>query len=131
MSSTPLWVAHYGHPLLRGARHWSFLVPIGNGCAIEYQISGSSTTYVFKVEEIEVANLQSYMGKVVVGSIDDARRGDMLEILKEVPIIRGDTNWCCHHWIIEGLHALKNEGFEVDTPSREELVAKLAWADKD
>ena len=60
MGTASLSVAHYGHPLLKGAKHWSFLLDTSEGCAITYQLTGSTNTYELKEpEEIEILKSQT------------------------------------------------------------------------
>ncbi|KZT12019.1 uncharacterized protein LAESUDRAFT_719981 [Laetiporus sulphureus 93-53] len=128
MPSTSLSVAHFGHPLLKGAKHWSILVPTAEGRAFEYQISGSTKTYEFKAEEVVLEELQSCMGQVTLGSVDADRHAEILETLRAVPIQRGNISWCCHQWVLEGLAALQEGGFAVTVPTHSDLETMLAQA---
>lgn len=132
MATSTLSVAHYGHPLLKGARHWSLLLHLGEGCAIAYQLTGSTDVYEFKQpEEGEFMESQTYMGRVAVGSIDLARQEDLLKVLGNVPITRGDLQWNCQNWVVAALEALRNNGFNVDVHTRDDLAAKLEQAKRD
>ncbi|PCH40135.1 hypothetical protein WOLCODRAFT_98350 [Wolfiporia cocos MD-104 SS10] len=126
-----LYVAHFGHPLLKGAKHWSFLLPTTPGHAYEYQLTGSTYTYAFKAGEVELASLQSCMGRVAVGTIDSARQAEVMEVLEAGPITRGSVDWCCHDWIMYGMTALRERGFSIDALTHEELLSKLAEATVD
>jgi|ERR1700722_15347614 len=132
MPATSLSVAHYGHPLLKGAKHWSFLLQTYEGRAVAYQITGSTNTYEFKEpEEIEILKSQTYLGRVQVGAIDTAKQGRLLAVLKNVPIQRGDLQWNCQNWIVESLKALQEDGFDVIALTHEDLGMKLQAAQRD
>ena len=132
MGTASLSVAHYGHPLLKGAKHWSFLLDTSEGCAITYQLTGSTNTYELKEpEEIEILESQTYLGRVVVGTIDTAKQGQLLNLLKKVPITRGNLQWNCQNWIAEALQALKENGFDVVTLNHKDLHTSLQAAKRE
>ncbi|KAH9838529.1 uncharacterized protein C8Q71DRAFT_534550 [Rhodofomes roseus] len=133
---TILYVAHYGHPLLKGAKHWSFLLPKPNSntdsdVATAYQVTGSTETYEVKdPEELRSDSEQSKtcMGRVEVGNIEDKRRGEFESVVLAVPVTRGNLAWNCQNWIIEALGALKQRGFNVKAYQLAELQKLLAEA---
>lgn len=132
MPTTILSVGQYGHPLLKGAKHWSFLLLKGDGIAIAYQVTGSTNTYEFKKpEEVIIKKTQTYLGKVDVGCVDKAKQNDLYEVLKRVEVKRGDINWNCQNWIVESLKALNEEGFEVDALTHDDIAGKLQLAKRD
>ena len=111
-----LFVAHYGHPLLKGAKHWSFLLPKQNDpeFCTAYQVTGSTTTYEIKnPEDVSLNKSESYM----------AYRSVVLAVL----VIRKNGAW---HWIIEVLAELKASGFDAKTYSLVELADLLAKTSK-
>ncbi|KIM80713.1 hypothetical protein PILCRDRAFT_821968 [Piloderma croceum F 1598] len=132
MPTTTLSVGQYGHPLLKGAKHWSLLLLKSNGLAIAYQITGSTETYEFKTpEDVQIKDTPTYMGKADVGHVDIAQQNDLYEVLKMVQVRRGDVNWNCQHWIIAALRALQEGGFAVDALTHEHLTEKLRLAKRD
>lgn len=128
-----LFVAHYGHPLLKGAKHWSFLLPKQNDpeFCTAYQVTGSTTTYEIKnPEDVSLNKSESYMGKVEVGSIEESRRTEFESVVLAVPVTRGNAAWHCQHWIIEVLAELKANGFDAKTYRLAELADLLAKTSK-
>jgi hypothetical protein len=134
-SSANLSVAHFGHPLLKGAKHWSLLLFKPDSCTIAYQTTGSTDTYEYKEPE-EVDNIiesQTYMGKVDVGmvTVDEANLARFEEVLRGVPITRGNLNWNCQNWVVQSLQALHDNGFDVDALTHTDLGEALGKAKKD
>lgn len=126
MVTRKLSVGHYGHPLLKGAKHWSFLLEIDNQRATTYQITGSTNTYEIKSpEDVVVARSSSFLGKVDVGQVETSQVDRFWQVLQSVPVKRGDLGWNCQNWIVEGLAALKSQGFEVEELSKDALAARL------
>ncbi|KAI0940905.1 hypothetical protein AcV7_003153 [Taiwanofungus camphoratus] len=131
MADATLSVAHFGHPLLKGAKHWSLLLLNSDGCAVAYQVTGSTDTYEFKEpEDIEYKKDQTYMGKVDVGHVDMMKQAEMLEVLRKVRITRGDLNWNCQNWVVAALKELSEGGFAVDTLTLDQLAARLSKAER-
>ncbi|KAH9838530.1 uncharacterized protein C8Q71DRAFT_534619 [Rhodofomes roseus] len=125
-----LYVAHYGHPLLKGAKHWSFLLyKPGDQHAKAYQLTGSTTTYEVKQpEEVTPAKSSSFMGQVPVGHIAESHVAAFEQMVLGLPITRGNTAWNCQNWIIGALAALKANGFNVTAYGLEDLRKLLAEA---
>lgn len=71
---------------------------------------------------------RTFMGRVDVGRVESTQEGEFYKILDSVPITRGDVNWNCQNWIILALRKLKDNGYDVDVYTKEELAAKLASA---
>lgn len=119
-----LFVAQYGHPLLKGAHHWSFLLLDEHQIdhATAYQVTGSTSTYEIKTSEtVCLKKSTTYMGKIEVGNIDESRRKECEEAIMIVPVTRGNMAWNCRNWIVEVLVALKTKGFDVESYSLVEL----------
>jgi hypothetical protein len=120
-----LFVAQYGHPLLKGAQHWSLLLldehNSANG-ATAYQVTGSTSTYEIKQPEVVCPEKSTtYMGRIEVGNIEPSRRMECEAAIMMVPAIRGSTAWNCQNWIVEVLAALRTEGFDVQSYNLVEL----------
>jgi len=118
-----LFVAHYGHPQLKGAKHWALLLPKGDGVniATAYQVTGSTTTYEVKAPEDVRADNRNCMGTVEVGRIEESRRKEFERVVLSVPVTRGIITWNCQNWVIDTLAALKTNGFAVKTYTLLEL----------
>ncbi|KZT27045.1 hypothetical protein NEOLEDRAFT_1061803 [Neolentinus lepideus HHB14362 ss-1] len=123
-----IYVAHYGHPLLKGAKHWALLIPEANNRDYTaYQVTGSTDTYEVKPPELVRPEIsKSYMGKVEVGEINANQQEQFATVTLNVPIVRGNTHWNCQNWVIEVLKTMKENGFQVTAYSLEELQAMLA-----
>lgn len=122
-------VAQYGHPLLKGARHWSILIhqePLSSawsGIVDVYQVVGSTETYEYDTKHsVDLNRDRSYMGRVVLGSIQKSSLASVDGILKKVPITRGDLKYNCQNWVIDGLKALAAKQVDVQQPSLEDLA---------
>ncbi|TFK73384.1 hypothetical protein BDN72DRAFT_761747 [Pluteus cervinus] len=126
-----VFVGHYGHPLLAGAKHWSFLLPVENQLKqyMAYQVTGSTDTY--RVKDLEVVVLedsQSFMGMIEVGHIEESQWQEFEIVVSSVPATRGNKAWNCQNWIIEVLAAAKAKGMSVEAHSLMELQVLLASA---
>jgi len=123
-----LFVAHYGHPLLKGAKHWALLLPNPSGeDYAAYQITGSTQTYKIKpVENVKPEQSRTFMGMVEVGDIAANQRQALEQIALTTPVVRGDVSWNCQNWIITVLASLKAEGFRVTDYSLKDLQDLLA-----
>lgn len=126
MSAT-LCIAQYGHIQLRGARHWALLWMPDSRSAMAFQIEGSTTNYSLKTPQaiISPEKASSFLGMVKVGTAKNESYNTLVRILERVPIVTGDLRWTCQDWIINALNDLKNAGFDVQTFTKQELVAKL------
>ena len=123
-----LYVARYGHPLLKGAQHWSFLLldQHESDCATAYQVTGSTSTYEIKKPEMVFPKKSTtYMGRIEVGHVDESRRKECEAAIMAVPVTRGCKAWNCQNWIVEVLAALKAKEFNVELYGLVELQELL------
>lgn len=138
MSKGNLYVAHYGHPLLKGAKHWSFLlfkspeeVSSDGHDATAYQITGSTNTYQVKPpEEVYSSLSRSYLGKVCVGNVTISQRLAFEEVVLNIPVVTGNLGWNCQNWVIAALAELKQKEYDVRDFTHDELFDKLASSTK-
>ncbi|TFK73401.1 hypothetical protein BDN72DRAFT_834809 [Pluteus cervinus] len=124
-----LFVAHYGHRLLKGAKHWSFLLQMNDQLEnfMAYQVTGSTDNYEVKEPElVSPRKSQAFMGMVQVGHIEEHRRQEFVDVIVAVPVTRGNTAWNCQNWIIEALNVAKTKGFKVDAHTLTGLQEILA-----
>ncbi len=122
-----LFVAHYGHPQLKGAKHWAILLPKRDGVdvAIAYQVTGSTTTYEVKAPEDAREGIRNCMGTVEVGRIEESQREEFERVVLSVPVSRGSTTWNCQNWVVDALATLKANGFAVKAYTLPELQGLL------
>ncbi|KAG8992466.1 hypothetical protein FRB90_001004 [Tulasnella sp. 427] len=126
MATQKVFIAHYGHVLLRGPKHWVILLQVDQNNAIAYQITGSSTTYEVKAPEtVKPEQLPTLLGMVQIGEIATSQANRVWEVLQNVPVTRNVRTWNSQDWVVLGLGALKSAGLAVDALSKEELLAKL------
>lgn len=128
MAQATLSVAHFGHPLLKGAKHWSLLLfnPSSN-LPTAYQTTGSTETYTLKPPElVDLSTDNTFMGKVDVGLIDLDKVEEFERVLGGVGVTRGRLDWNCQNWVVEALGKLKESGFGVEAAGQEELGKRLA-----
>ncbi|KZT69622.1 hypothetical protein DAEQUDRAFT_726232 [Daedalea quercina L-15889] len=121
-----LYFAHYGHPILKGAKHGSFLLSEPGSTA--YQITGSTDIYEIKRPEVlrpDSEQMQTYTGRKV-GRFDDDRRNEFERVVLAVPVTRRSLAWKCQNWIVEGLAALNKDGYGVEAYRLEDLQKLLA-----
>lgn len=129
-SSGVLYVAHYGHEKLKGAKHWSFLHYRDDPFPISIQLSGSTSNYVMKrPKKVWTFDSVSYMGKVEVGFVSWASYHDMVALLEKEPIVHGDLQWNCQDWIVGSLKLLRENGYDVQSPTKAELADRLEKVD--
>lgn len=131
MPAKKLFVAHYGHPMLRGAKHWAILREIDDDRSVAYQITGSTTTYAIKAPEVIIAmRSMTYLGKVVVGLVEESQFALVEEVLQGVPVTQGDLQWNCQNWVVQALGELKAQGVNVEAPTQVDLTTKLQGASR-
>lgn len=125
-------VCHFGHPLLRGAKHWAIVVipEPAKLVGTAYQISGGTETYEIKDPEVtDLLDTPTYMGRVFVGKVNKNRiNGDdqsLWAILGSTPVTLGNLDWNCQNWVVEGLQRMKRLGHAVEDVSLEGLRGVL------
>ncbi|KAK0235977.1 hypothetical protein EDD85DRAFT_623142 [Armillaria nabsnona] len=130
-----IYVAQFGHPLLRGAKHWSIVVMTDpkKMTGIAYQISGGTETYEVKPPEgVDLLDTPTYMGRVKVGKVtSNMVHGDngvvsLGFILTRTPVVLGNVHWNCQNWVAEGLKRLKDAHHSIDDDSLESLQRRLS-----
>lgn len=125
-----VYVAHYGHPLLKGSKHWAVVVmtnpAISEGRTYEVQGSRASLYTVKKPETVQLHKAQSFLGCVCVGRIDSNSLGIIHDILVATPILQGKAGWNCQSWVIDALYRLRIAGYEIMAASHEEILRELA-----
>ncbi|PPQ69270.1 hypothetical protein CVT24_000076 [Panaeolus cyanescens] len=126
-----LCVGQYGgreyHP---GPRHWSFLLMLSeqpNSSAQAFQLCGNWKEGFFykNPSTVTPCRSQSFLGKVEVGEVDAGKYLMFAEDVKGVPIINGNQGWNCQDWIVDVLVVLKKKGYNVSTPTKQELLTRL------
>ncbi|KAF8889298.1 hypothetical protein BD779DRAFT_1439358 [Infundibulicybe gibba] len=137
--SYEIYVAHYGHPCLPGAKHWAIVVMIEphQYRGVAYQISGSTKTYAVKEpEKIKVDGSRTYLGRVKVGRVQKewvagTGRNSLPTILQETPVVTGNLGWNCQNWVIAGLQRLREAGHDIKQFSLQDLQVALSTAQRD
>lgn len=114
-SMSTIYVAHFGHPLLKGAKHWAIiLIPSTSSDLVAgtaYQISGGTETYELKTPEyVDLLGTPEYMGRINIGTITAEDGGRLREVLDATPVRRGFLDWNCQNWVVEGLKRLADGG---------------------
>ncbi|KAF9052470.1 hypothetical protein BDZ89DRAFT_1056820 [Hymenopellis radicata] len=128
-----IFVAHFGHPLLRGAKHWAIVVmpDLAKLAGTAYQISGGTETYEIKMpEHTDLIETPTYMGRAYVGRVDrnkiEGCENSLRSILDNTPVTLGDLNWNCQNWVVEGLQRMRGAGHSnVEDVSLEGLRGQL------
>ncbi|TFK56187.1 hypothetical protein OE88DRAFT_1731802 [Heliocybe sulcata] len=122
-----VYVAHYGHPQLRGARHWAILIQLPSGLFKTYHIEGSTNSYkLLPVEIVDLEKSSSYMGKVPVGQVDETRVQVFQDVAMATPVVLGSLQWNCQNWVVDALKAVKKEGFDIKDYNVETLQNLLS-----
>ncbi|KAI0874858.1 hypothetical protein GGS24DRAFT_500333 [Hypoxylon argillaceum] len=104
--------------------HWAFLIgPKEKNQAVVAGIRChvKNTLNTWKFEEASVSNIQcttSLLGRILVAKITDQQR--LLTLLRQVPVVQGDSNWRCRTWVANALDAIARDGTCVST-------AELDW----
>ncbi|KAG8996455.1 hypothetical protein FRB90_012735 [Tulasnella sp. 427] len=126
MATQKVFIAHFGHVLLRGPKHWVILLQADQNNTVAYQITGSSTTYEVKAPEtVNPEQVPTFLGMVQIGGIASSQANRVWEVLRNVPVTQNVRAWNSQDWVVLGLGALKSAGLAVDVLSKEELLAKL------
>jgi hypothetical protein len=110
--SYPLIVAQYaiqGHPCR--TEHWSLAVLFNDSDAYEFELVGNYDTFVHVPKHIrEFSRSVDLRGGYYVGHI----AADYVDLLKtrlaDVPVIRGNPDFDCQTWVMEGLRLIKEDG---------------------
>lgn len=58
-------------------------------------------------------NTLNLLARVLIAKVEDEKR--LFQVLRNVPIIQGDDNWRCRHWVIDAIAALDADGKAVGT----------------
>ncbi|KAF8889297.1 hypothetical protein BD779DRAFT_1785431 [Infundibulicybe gibba] len=129
-----VYVAHFGHPQLLGAKHWAIVVmtepKILHGVA--YQVTGSTLTYSVKQpESIKLLETQEYLGRVLVGKVHQdwvsgPESTSLSTILQDTPVDKGNLRWNCQNWVVDGLQRLRDADHPITGYSLEELQLALS-----
>lgn len=122
--SYSLHVGQYGHTMLKGVRHWAFLLMTSNLEARLFQITGSTTTYEWSPpKDVQPGKSQSFLGSTKVGLIEASRYDEFVQILESVPIVRNDLGWNCQNWIVNAMAKLEQHGFQVPAKTKTGIEA--------
>lgn len=127
-------VAHYGHPKLRGIRHWAIVVMTAphklEGVLYELVGGAAKDLVLGEVRAVELLKSSTYLGRQRVGVIPARRMGAVHDILVRTPLRNGTTGWNCQSWVVEALARIIHEGSFVDSRrlSVGELQGMLAVA---
>ncbi|GJJ11060.1 hypothetical protein Clacol_005291 [Clathrus columnatus] len=126
-SDRKLYVAHFGHEKLKGARHWALILMKNRRSGKEYQIEGSTITYSYLPPEknVKPLTISTFLGMTEVGVIPNKRRDEFKQILATVPVVLGDLQWNCQNWVIDAMSTLRKAGFNVQDSSHDELLKRL------
>ena len=107
---------------------------------IAFQVTGSTNTYEVKQpEEVELlcSTVTAYMGNIKVGTVcRDYAFGEestaLLAIIQHNPVVRGNRNWNCQHWVVAALKRLKDAQHDISVEiSIEGLQAQFAQVQRE
>ncbi|PVG00958.1 hypothetical protein CPB86DRAFT_700413 [Serendipita vermifera] len=129
-------VAHYGHPQLKGAWHYSILVynqPTVMHPATAYQLKGGDQprTFVYDgPEPVKPRESSAFRGEIVVGRIgaNEQTLDHFSRIIRLVEITNGSHEWNCQSWVAECLTLMAGMGLAITPYSQQELVLAMAKA---
>jgi len=87
-----------------------------SGHSLVYQIVGSVADYSMDAPQSVTLKVgeNGYVGKASVGSVDSERIHQLHSTLAAIPIVHGNPAWNSHSWVMEGILALKQEGYHID-----------------
>ncbi|KAF1843617.1 uncharacterized protein K460DRAFT_378720 [Cucurbitaria berberidis CBS 394.84] len=104
--------------------HWGFLIgPKVEGKDVipgaRYHVKNSPFGWVY--EEIPLENVRatnSLLARILIAKIEDEKR--LIALIRELPVVQGDSNWRCRSWIASALAEISKDGKCVGT-------AELDW----
>ncbi|OIW31575.1 hypothetical protein CONLIGDRAFT_229671 [Coniochaeta ligniaria NRRL 30616] len=115
--------------------HWGFIIgpkedkkgkatelPAGLRCHVRNRGKKNVPGGEWYYEERPLANAQTslqLLARIVVAKIEDEQR--LLKIIRDAPVISGDSNWRCRTWVADILQRLKADGKAVGS-------SELDWA---
>lgn len=126
-------VAQYGHPALKGNRHYAILVY----CVLDkpdyaycYEVQGAEGQYSYVRKEIRAVKpdtASTFMGQIFVGTVGrtEHAKTHFDHVCSLVPVVQGDKNWNCQNWVADALCELAKSGVLVQPYDRATLVEAM------
>ncbi|KAG6010729.1 hypothetical protein E4U54_008340 [Claviceps lovelessii] len=87
--------------------HWAFLIGPkaesgNNASGLRCHVKNPGLTWVYDENKVEdVKYTVNLLARVLVAKIEDEKR--LLKILRETPVIQGDTSFTCRTWLVDAL----------------------------
>lgn len=109
-------VASFRQPSSSKSR-WAIAVVYtpSTGHSLVYQVVGSNSDYSLDVpRSVTLKDEKDYAGKVPVGLVDAERLHHLHSILAKVRVEHGNPAWNSHNWVMDGIAALRQEGYHID-----------------
>ncbi|PFH54810.1 hypothetical protein AMATHDRAFT_343 [Amanita thiersii Skay4041] len=131
--SCPLIIAQYsirGHP--KRTEHWVLAALLSRTNARVYEIAGNYDTFTYSSSVVsDFGKSPDYCGGCYLANVP----GDKLEWvhkqLKDVEIIRYDSNFDSQVWVMSAIRHLKDEGVITEKDINERWVRDELSADKE
>jgi hypothetical protein len=84
-----------------------------------YHVKNSPLGWTY--EEVALENVRTtnnLLARILIAKIEDDQR--LIALFRGLPVVQGDPNWRCRHWIANGLAKIAKDGKCVGT-------AELDW----
>lgn len=135
MSRYAVTVAHYGHPLLKGAWHYSILLynqadPTYATAFQAVRKEGDREFYVADPEIITPRSARTFQGELNIGWIpnNESSVADFSSCVRLVGVKNNDSTWNCQHWVADVLTQLNKLGLHIQGFRHADLVTSMASA---
>jgi len=135
MSDCTVTVAHYGHPLLKGAWHYSILLynQADPTYATAFQAKrkeGDREFHVANPEIVTPRSAKTFQGEVKVGWIpnNESSVAHFSNCVRLVGVKNNDPTWNCQHWVADVLTQLSRLGLNIQDFKHSDLVTAMASA---
>jgi hypothetical protein len=132
MNHYTVTVAHYGHPLLKGAWHYSILYnQTDPAYATVFQAmrkEGNREFYVADPEIITPRSAKTFQGELHIGWIPSNASSvtDFSNCVRLFGVKNSDPTWNCQHWVADVLTQLHKLSLPIQGFRHSDLIAAMA-----
>ncbi|KAK3942109.1 hypothetical protein QBC46DRAFT_81541 [Diplogelasinospora grovesii] len=100
--------------------HWGFLTgpklenqPMIPGMRYHVRNSANGQWIYEERPLVDVQASGTLLGRFLIAKVEDEER--LVQIFRENPVVQGDDNWRCRHWVAEALRRINEDGTAVGT----------------
>jgi hypothetical protein len=128
MTTYPLVVIQYpifGH--LKRTEHWSIVAMKSRQEAYVFEVVGNYDTYTYVPRfDSALGYSQETRGGCQVGAIAVEKLDWLKTRLRDIRVVRHDTEFDCQTWVMDAVRMLKHDGVGITNVSERSIRAELA-----